>query len=462
MPLMRLSLFLALLTGAIPGAARAESTDSGTTRYTLEFKQPGTKPLPITPGEKPHLEPSAFRIRNDTGGTIQNVKVLGKEDLDLYDVSALVKGALGGTKTDREKAEAMWRLVQRYMYQSHPAHADARLHDPLVMFWNYGYGYCDDFAWNLASLWREVGLNSRVWGLAGHVVSEVQYDGGWHMYDAHKDVAYTTGSVVLDVETLSRRPELVEAQTPGLGYLYATREDNVCLPNVAPPRVRTIDVSLRPGESWERRRFVEGDFYDTYMGEKPSHLGASIFAYRPDFSRHPLNALFAMATNVEVIREEGMEPALQPTAATVPGALLLHHRQPFVVLKAGYHVRGEILRPGGNLEVLYSRDKNRWTPVKRVTEPGEFDIRGEIQSPLLGATEYWLTLAWAGFPAEGFRVYDLEVRTETQNAYRSFPGFSRKNPDVRVSFDPSGTAGEGSVLCDVEFEQQPPAVSDKQ
>jgi len=185
---IRISLGLSVVGLCLFGCVAAtKGVPPGEIVCSLPFKESGSKPIELEPVDGVKWVPVAFRVRNDTATRLAHVKVLGEKDPDIYDLDNLLNTTLKGANTPEEKAQRLWQLVQRYMYAAHPAHEDARLHDPLVMFRNYGYGYCDDFAWNLASLWREIGLNSRVWGLSGHVVSEVYYDGGWHLYDAHTD-----------------------------------------------------------------------------------------------------------------------------------------------------------------------------------------------------------------------------------------------------------------------------------
>jgi hypothetical protein len=77
-----------------------------------------------------------------------------------------------------------WRFVRDHRYHYAPLTELRWQHTPALFFNSIGFGFCDDSATLLYYLWHRLGYEARVWGLTGHVVSEVSVDGRWEMYDA--------------------------------------------------------------------------------------------------------------------------------------------------------------------------------------------------------------------------------------------------------------------------------------
>lgn len=132
-----------------------------------------------------------------------------------------------------------WRLVSLRHYHADPYIAGIKTHDPLLSLNSVGFGYCDDFAAVLATIWRWLGYESRVWGLQGHIVPEIRIDGRWQMFDPDYGVYYLDNDgEVASVESLSGDPSLIvqpvnpvrEAAFPGysqwLADIYDGRESN--------------------------------------------------------------------------------------------------------------------------------------------------------------------------------------------------------------------------------------------
>ncbi|MBI2968688.1 MAG: transglutaminase domain-containing protein [Bacteroidetes bacterium] len=87
-----------------------------------------------------------------------------------------------------------WRFLARHIHSSYPLTKDEWYHSPLLLFNSPGFGYCDDKATALASLWKEMGYDSRIWYLGGHSVPEVFTGDGWEMYDPSRNVCYLTAT----------------------------------------------------------------------------------------------------------------------------------------------------------------------------------------------------------------------------------------------------------------------------
>lgn len=106
--------------------------------------------------------------------------------------------------------EKAWRFMTKRSYAHVPYTGSTRVHDPLLYLNSVGYGYCDDMAFVLETIWRWQGYESRVWGLEGHVVPEINIDGHWRMYDPDFGVFYRTATgEVASVEELSQQPQLI-------------------------------------------------------------------------------------------------------------------------------------------------------------------------------------------------------------------------------------------------------------
>ncbi|WP_197995713.1 transglutaminase-like domain-containing protein [Gimesia algae] len=164
---------------------------------------------------------------------------------DLSSQSAMLASILKPDMNAEEKSIAIWKFLVDWRYHYDPAEQGDELHDPVKFLNVYGYGFCDDCATNFMVLARKAGLQSRVWGLSGHVVAETFYDGRWHMFDPDHKVFYRNRQgVIAGVEELAEQPEIItKTPTDPLGSpseliakLYTSTSDNRV--NERQPRIK--------------------------------------------------------------------------------------------------------------------------------------------------------------------------------------------------------------------------------
>ncbi len=87
--------------------------------------------------------------------------------------------------SDEARCLAIWSMLCRYTYNAPPfSEHSHRLHDPVQLLSQSGYGFCDDINAALLNLAECLGIRTRMWQLDGHVVSEVFYKHSWHLLDA--------------------------------------------------------------------------------------------------------------------------------------------------------------------------------------------------------------------------------------------------------------------------------------
>lgn len=98
----------------------------------------------------------------------------------------------GKWETPEEKCWAMfyWNHIARRQTTPMQLHGMA-LTDPIRQFNDYGYAMCSTISGINCSIWDAMGLKARYWDISNHTVSEVEYGGGWHMYDNSMSAIYT-------------------------------------------------------------------------------------------------------------------------------------------------------------------------------------------------------------------------------------------------------------------------------
>ncbi|HUU29990.1 MAG TPA: transglutaminase domain-containing protein [archaeon] len=107
---------------------------------------------------------------------------------DWYDISSMLAEINAGCTTDEEKALAIWEWVQWKRFQRSPN--DESSINPVRNMNGYGYGICGHTAAWVKALAVAAGLKARIWEIAGHTISEVYYNDGWHMLDGNVKVFY--------------------------------------------------------------------------------------------------------------------------------------------------------------------------------------------------------------------------------------------------------------------------------
>jgi hypothetical protein len=131
--------------------------------------------------------------------------LFGDRDEMLTYIAALAPMFEG--EPDYRKA---WRFLTARAYFYTPYTGTSEAHDPLRFVNSIGYGYCDDFASVLATIWQWQGYESRVWWMTGHVVPEIRAADRWMMFDADMGVFYTDSSGdAASVEELGSNPQFI-------------------------------------------------------------------------------------------------------------------------------------------------------------------------------------------------------------------------------------------------------------
>ncbi|MGH9667735.1 MAG: hypothetical protein ACRD9L_25235, partial [Bryobacteraceae bacterium] len=226
-------------------------------------------------------------------GQVYSPVVLKSGQVDTTDLAALARGIYtqAGARTQREKAEAIWRFFLtdgRFVKPGFWYHIvgwtfeepDGEVLDPIKLLNSYGFGLCYHIAPLLAAVWKAGGFeDSRVWFLTGHTVAEVFYYGQYHYYDSdmmgynpigseplkERPVASVhrieeNGNIILGKLIGPKQADPAAVDNPwypadvradaigGLAELFTTTKDNRLYAFTRYSGGHTMDFVLRPGE----------------------------------------------------------------------------------------------------------------------------------------------------------------------------------------------------------------------
>ena len=123
---------------------------------------------------------------------VYNIKVLTDGSPDYHDLPGLIHSATSRWDTPAEKCWALfyWTHIARRQTSPMIVHG-VECTDPIRQFSDYGFAMCSTVAGMNCSLWQALGYKVRFWDIHAHTVSEVFYDGRWHMYDDSMSAIYT-------------------------------------------------------------------------------------------------------------------------------------------------------------------------------------------------------------------------------------------------------------------------------
>ncbi len=139
---------------------------------------------------------------------ISDIKIYNNVDYSSLD--SIVNSLLVENTTDKEKALTLYEFVKDSMYHRSgitksisddwiafliaksglwpPAR---KIVDPIELLSKHHAGLCGQHAYVLYALAKKAGLDARIWELNGHIITEIYYDGAWHVFDADQEVLTT-------------------------------------------------------------------------------------------------------------------------------------------------------------------------------------------------------------------------------------------------------------------------------
>jgi hypothetical protein len=301
--------------------------------------------------------------------------------------------------TEGEKARAIWEYQRHHRF--HATTWDREVQDPVKLYNVYGYTLCGDEAIVLSDLWRLAGLKVRRGFPTGHVVSEVWYDGAWHLLDSDEHVIclLRDNRTIAGEEEIVRDHDLVK-RTHTYGILAAdsrkTDEFSASLyihegkrqGEHASRAGHTMDFTLRPGESLEWRwshagkQHTAGQALREGWGDAAwARLRNGRWTYRPDLRAPAARAGILSAENVRWSARAG-EPALSPAEAGKPAVVVWKISSPYVLVGGSLRARGE------GLAFRISFDGKEWSPVAPAASGPGFEAGLDRHFPALGPARY--------------------------------------------------------------------------
>ena len=213
-------------------------------------------------------------------------------------VDEIVTAAVRPGMSDKEKAQALW--WQQIQYRFHQGGDNDEVMDPVKLLNVYGHNTCGNDSIILAGLWKKAGFKVAPARVVGHCVTQVFYDGGWHLMDGDMHSIY----LLRDNETIAGEQDLVRdhdlvRRTHTQGILQADRragdewESSIYVFEGAvngdrnAPLDTTMNMTLRPGESltWRWGHLTPIKRHGTPDDQNPDRVCNGLWEYRPDFTQ---------------------------------------------------------------------------------------------------------------------------------------------------------------------------------
>ena len=237
-------------------------------------------------------------------------RVVGANRADFYNLETLLNSPQFKGKQREELALAIYNYFTSAVdgtYHFWPEDERAgtpqirtSLFDSAKLLNAYGWMICGQCAAFLFALYRAAGLPTRVYGVPGHSLCEVYFDGRWHHLDVDMwtwfrtpdghiasavELARNAHALIVENRNKSKPCNLPDRTLEDYAKMYATTElagDEVH--GIAPPwstRAHTMDFQLRPGETLIRSQANQGRFH------MPQEWLKSMRQYNKEWRGHP-------------------------------------------------------------------------------------------------------------------------------------------------------------------------------
>lgn len=365
--------------------------------------------------------PWRLMIKN-SGDRRVRVNLRDKGLPDLSSVKAMVESVVSFDMSDEEKAIALWEFLKDNRYHYYPSQEDHEPHDPVRLVNVYGYGFCDDASVAFMVLCEEADLLARSVGLTGHVVAEVYYDGGWHMFDVDHEIYYVSDNgKILSVDELSKDP----------GPIKKTKYDPVGYPTDALSQLYvTIDNNYYGNSSDKFDMTPLKQHRVEYVLNSEDEAEFSYIANRSVHSRsYPKEAMPPVVGNGTLVRKH----MITRNDLSAGGAYDFREEWPYVMLDSSV----EIDKDTGQAYQLYAYLwEGVWFNVH--AEDGgnhakTFRLSKYLQKKFLAT--YSIALSMRGFPKDlsDDWVLPLTMKTDFQFASKSLPYVSPGHNEFEIT-----------------------------
>jgi len=279
---------------------------------------------------------------------------------NLRSIEEFVASAITPGMSDAEKAAAVW--WQRIKYRYHFGVADASEEGDVVRnIYIYGYNSCGHDSMMMAELWKMVGLKAAPARGVGHCISQVFYDGKWHLYDGDMKSLYLgrDNESVAGEQDIVRDHDLIK-RTHGQGILLADNRgsdewgaavygyEGEVVGQRGAYRGHTMKMTLRPGEAlvWRWGHLTPVKYNGPSWGPLyPDTVCNGLWEYRPDFSK-------------ETWRKGAVVEGVKSSSAGLSeGTITWTMHSPYVM------VGGRLVAEGQGAEFSVSFDGKTWEAV---------------------------------------------------------------------------------------------------
>lgn len=326
-------------------------------------------------------------------------------------VNEIVAAAVKPGMSDKEKAMALW--WQQIQHRFHQGGNNDELMDPVKLLNVYGHNTCGNDSIALAGLWKKAGFKVAPARLVGHCVTQVFYDGGWHLMDGDMHSIY----LLRDNETVAGEQDLVRdhdlvRRTHTQGILQADRRagdewessiyvyEGVVNGDRNAPLDTTMNMTLRPGESltWRWGHLNPVKQHGGQNNQNPDRVCNGLWEYRPDFA----SDMWRKGTvSVDGITYEKDSLVAEPGRT---GAVVWAIRSPYVFV-------GGRLEAEGTAKFSLSWDGKSWEEIG-----SDLDKHFRPDGP--ARYSYYLRCQLS----EGARLKKLAVINDVQMAPLTLPG----------------------------------------
>ncbi len=266
---------------------------------------------------------------------------------DFRTIEEIVAAAVEPGMTDREKAIALWYQETQYRY--HWTCGDNEVKTPVKVFNIYGHNTCGDDSNCMAGLWKTAGLRVRPARIMRHCVTQVFYDGAWHLMDGdmHSIYLLRDNATIADEQSVVRDHDLIKrTHCHGIRHPDSRSTDEweaalyIYDGDAGGDRdaigSHRMDIILRPGEAlvWRWGHLDPVKYHGESEPKFPDTVANGLWEYRQDFAKDTWRN---GTDTVEAVRSTATGLAAE---AGRTGLIVWTMRSPYAFVGGGLDVRG--------------------------------------------------------------------------------------------------------------------------